>query len=70
MSSVLGTGASRAFERTTALELTSRDLSFIATAQNVDALADLPVDVRPPLDVTDQASVTPRIAAATDSSRR
>ena len=66
MSSVLVTGASRGLGRATALELTRRGHRVIATARNVDALADLPVDTRLPLDVTDQASVDSAIAAAGD----
>ena len=66
MSSVLVTGASRGLGRAIALELTRRGHRVIATARNVDALADLPVDARLPLDVTDQASVTSAIAEAGD----
>jgi NAD(P)-dependent dehydrogenase (short-subunit alcohol dehydrogenase family) len=64
MSSVLITGASRGIGRATALELSRRGHRVIATARSVEALKDLPVDMRLRLDVTDQASVDAAVAAA------
>ncbi|MEU0788749.1 SDR family oxidoreductase [Amycolatopsis sp. NPDC005961] len=57
MSSVLVTGASRGIGRAIALELARRGHRVIATARRPGALADLPVDRKLRLDVTDQDSV-------------
>src|SRR5215510_13907822 len=57
MASVLITGASRGIGRAIAIELAGRGHRVIATARRPETLADLPVDQRLRLDVTDQASV-------------
>ncbi|MEW2508088.1 SDR family oxidoreductase [Amycolatopsis sp. NPDC047767] len=57
MSSVLITGASRGIGRAIAIELAGRGHRVIATARRPETLADLPVDQRLRLDVTDQDSV-------------
>ncbi|MEU3983740.1 SDR family oxidoreductase [Streptomyces sp. NPDC026672] len=57
MSSVLITGASKGIGRAIAVELASRGHRVIATARQPELLADLPVDQRLRLDVTDQDSV-------------
>ena len=64
MSSVLITGASKGIGRAIALELSRRGHRVIATARNPEALADLPVDRRLRLDVTDQDSVETAIRDA------
>jgi len=64
MTSVLITGASRGIGRAIAVELAGRGHRVIATARQPEALADLPVDLKLPLDVTDQGSVDRAIAAA------
>ena len=64
MSSVLITGASRGIGRAVAVELAQRGHRVIATARNPETLADLPVDARLRLDVTDEASVDAAVAAA------
>ena len=64
MSSVLITGASKGIGRAIALELSRRGHRVIATARNPEALADLPVDRRLRLDVTDQDSVEAAIRDA------
>lgn len=64
MSSVLITGASQGIGRAIALELANRGHRVIATARRPQALADLPVDERLRLDVTDQDSVDEAMAAA------
>lgn len=64
MSSVLITGASRGIGRATALDLARRGHRVIATARRPEVLDDLPVDLRLPLDVTDQRSVEQAVAAA------
>jgi NAD(P)-dependent dehydrogenase (short-subunit alcohol dehydrogenase family) len=64
MARVLITGASRGIGRGVAEELSGRGHEVIATARDVEALADVPAVLRLPLDVTDQASVDSAIAAA------
>jgi len=64
MSSVLITGASKGIGRATAAELSRRGHRVIATARRPEALADLPVDQRLRLDVTDQESVEKAIRDA------
>ncbi len=66
MSSVLVTGASRGIGRAIAIELARRGHRVIATARRPETLADLPVDQRLRLDVTDQDSVDAAIADAGD----
>jgi NADP-dependent 3-hydroxy acid dehydrogenase YdfG len=57
MPSVLITGASKGIGRAIAIELAGRGHRVIATARVPETLADLPVDQRLRLDVTDQDSV-------------
>jgi NAD(P)-dependent dehydrogenase (short-subunit alcohol dehydrogenase family) len=57
MANVLITGASKGLGRATARELSKRGHHVIATARNLDALADLDVAKRLQLDVTEAASV-------------
>ncbi len=57
MSSVLITGASRGIGRAVAIELANRGHRVVATARRPETLAELPVDQRLQLDVTDQLSV-------------
>ncbi|MCR6484935.1 SDR family oxidoreductase [Amycolatopsis sp. OK19-0408] len=64
MSSVLITGASRGIGRAVAVELARRGHRVVATARRLETLADLPVDQRLRLDVTDADSVSTAIAAA------
>ncbi len=64
MSSVLITGASRGIGRAIAIEMAERGHRVVATARDPETLADLPVDQRLELDVTDQASVDRAIQAA------
>ncbi|HEX3788286.1 MAG TPA: SDR family oxidoreductase [Pseudonocardiaceae bacterium] len=64
MSSVLITGASQGIGRAIAVELAGRGHRVIATARRPETLADLPVDQRLRLDVTDQDSVDQAINAA------
>ncbi|MEV0066361.1 MULTISPECIES: SDR family oxidoreductase [unclassified Amycolatopsis] len=64
MSSVLITGASRGIGHAIAIELAGRGHRVIATARRPEALADLPVDQRLRLDVTDQDSVDAAIRDA------
>ena len=64
MSSVLITGASRGIGRATAAEFVRRGHRVIATARDPRSLADLPVDQRLALDVTDGASVRAAVEAA------
>jgi NAD(P)-dependent dehydrogenase (short-subunit alcohol dehydrogenase family) len=66
MSSVLITGASRGIGRAIAVTLVGRGHRVIATARRPETLADLPVDQRLRLDVTDQASVEAAIKEAGD----
>jgi NADP-dependent 3-hydroxy acid dehydrogenase YdfG len=64
MSSVLITGASKGIGRAVAVELANRGHRVVATARQPETLADLAVDQRLRLDVTDQDSVDAAIAAA------
>ncbi|MFI7388508.1 SDR family oxidoreductase [Streptomyces sp. NPDC049813] len=66
MSSVLITGASRGIGRAIAVELARRGHRVIATARHPEDLADLPVDQRLRLDVTDQESVDQAMKDAGD----
>lgn len=66
MSSVLITGASRGIGRAIAITLADRGHRVIATARRKETLADLPVDQRLRLDVTDQESVEAAIRDAGD----
>jgi NAD(P)-dependent dehydrogenase (short-subunit alcohol dehydrogenase family) len=64
MSSILITGSGRGIGRATALELARRGHRVIATARDAGQLADLPVDARLQLDVTDARSVGQAIQTA------
>lgn len=64
MASVLITGASKGIGRATAAELARRGHRVVATARDPRTLADLPVDQRLALDVTDPASVAGAVAQA------
>jgi len=64
MSSVLITGASKGIGRAVAVELAARGHRVVATARRPETLAELPVDQRLRLDVTDQDSVDRAIEAA------
>ncbi|MER6211808.1 SDR family oxidoreductase [Streptomyces sp. NPDC001642] len=64
MSSVLITGASKGIGRAIALTLAERGHRVIATARRPETLADLPVDQRLRLDVTDQESVDQAVREA------
>jgi NADP-dependent 3-hydroxy acid dehydrogenase YdfG len=66
MSSVLITGASRGIGRAIATEFAGRGHRVVATARDPRSLADLDVDERLALDVTDDASVAAAVAAAGD----
>lgn len=66
MASVLITGASRGIGRAIAVELAARGHRVIATARGPETLADLPVDRRLRLDVTDQESVDQAVRDAGD----
>jgi NAD(P)-dependent dehydrogenase (short-subunit alcohol dehydrogenase family) len=61
---VLITGAARAIGAATARVLTDRGCEVVATARDVDLLADVPAVMRLQLDVTDPASVEQCISAA------
>lgn len=61
---VLTTGASRGLGRALAVELTARGHAVVATARNTDDLADLDVDQRLRLDVTDFDTVAAAISSA------
>lgn len=64
MTSVLITGASKGIGRATAIEFSRRGYRVVATARDPRSLADLDVDRRLPLDVTDPESVAAAVAAA------
>ncbi|WP_406120615.1 SDR family oxidoreductase [Streptomyces sp. NBC_00989] len=64
MSSVLITGASQGIGRAVAVALAGRGHRVIATARRPETLADLPVDQRLRLDVTDQESVDRAVRGA------
>jgi NADP-dependent 3-hydroxy acid dehydrogenase YdfG len=66
MSSVLITGASRGIGRAVAIEFARRGHRVVATARDPSTLAELDVNQRLALDVTDEASVTAAVAAAGD----
>src|SRR5262245_33031226 len=66
MPSLFITGANRGIGRAIAREFVQRGYRVVATARNPDTLADLDVDQRLALDVTDDASVTSAVAAAGD----
>jgi NADP-dependent 3-hydroxy acid dehydrogenase YdfG len=66
MSSVLITGANRGIGRAIATEFTRRGHRVVATARDPRTLADLDIDQRLALDVTDDASVTAAVGAAGD----
>jgi NAD(P)-dependent dehydrogenase (short-subunit alcohol dehydrogenase family) len=64
MASVLITGVSKGIGRATAAEFARRGHRVVATARDPHSLADLDVDQRLPLDVTDPASVAAAVEAA------
>jgi len=66
MARALITGCSSGFGRATAVELKKRGHEVVATARRPETLADLDVDARLALDVTDDASVAAAVAAAGD----
>ncbi|HVQ97616.1 MAG TPA: SDR family NAD(P)-dependent oxidoreductase, partial [Mycobacterium sp.] len=66
MSAILITGSNRGIGRAIATEFAHRGHRVVATARDPRALADLDVDQRLALDVTDDASVTAAIKAAGD----
>ncbi|WP_033281584.1 SDR family NAD(P)-dependent oxidoreductase [Streptomyces sp. NRRL F-525] len=66
MSSVLITGAPQGIGRAIAVALAGRGHRVIATARRPETLADLPVDRRLRLDVTDQESVDRAVREAGD----
>ncbi|MCF7553559.1 SDR family oxidoreductase [Pseudonocardia sp. WMMC193] len=64
MASVLITGASKGIGRAIASELSRRGHRVVATARKPETLADLDVDGRLALDVTDPESIRDAVAAA------
>jgi len=64
MARALITGCSTGFGRATAVELKKRGYEVVATARRPETLADLDVDERLALDVTDDASVSSALASA------
>jgi NAD(P)-dependent dehydrogenase (short-subunit alcohol dehydrogenase family) len=64
MARALITGCSTGFGRATAVELKKRGYEVLATARRPETLADLDVDARLALDVTDDASVAKAVSAA------
>ena len=64
MARALITGCSTGFGRASAFELKKRGFEVVATARRPEVLEDLDVDLRLPLDVTDDASVTAAVAVA------
>jgi NAD(P)-dependent dehydrogenase (short-subunit alcohol dehydrogenase family) len=66
MASVLITGASKGIGRAMAVEFARRGHRVVATARTPQALADLDVDQRLPLDVTDPDSITAAVGKAGD----
>ena len=66
MSAILITGSNRGIGRAIATEFAHRGHRVVATARDPRALADLDVDQRLALDVSDDASVTAAIKAAGD----
>jgi len=64
MARALITGCSSGFGRATAVELKKRGYEVVATARRPETLADLDVDERLALDVTDDASVAAAVGAA------
>ncbi|BBZ26652.1 hypothetical protein MMAD_09470 [Mycolicibacterium madagascariense] len=66
MPSVFITGANRGIGRAITTEFAKRGFRVVATARNPDTLADLDVDQRLALDVTDDDSVSAAVAVAGD----
>jgi len=64
MARALITGCSSGFGRATAVELKKRGYEVVATARRPETLADLDVEKRLALDVTDDASVSAAVASA------
>ena len=64
MVSVLVTGASKGIGRVVAQELAGRGHRVVATARKPETLADLPVDQRLALDVTDAGSIAAAVEEA------
>ena len=64
MSNILITGSGRGIGRAAALELSRRGHRVIATARNPGQLADMSVDMRLQMDVTDSHSVDQAVRAA------